>query len=94
MSELSHVDESGKARMVDVSQKKDQIRIAIAGGFIRLGPGTVQLIRDNQVKKGDVLLRIDPIQSASDTNAYRAQYEASMADVRAQDIAILNFHSC
>jgi cyclic pyranopterin monophosphate synthase len=55
MDELSHVDDSGKARMVDVSHKKDQIRIAIASGFIRLSPGTVQLIRDNQVKKGDVL---------------------------------------
>jgi HlyD family secretion protein len=44
----------------------------------------------DKVKKGDVLLRIDPIQSASDTNAYRAQYDASMADVRAQDFAILN----
>ena len=55
MSELSHVDESGKARMVDVSQKKDQLRTAIARGFIRLGAETVQLIRENQVKKGDVL---------------------------------------
>ena len=55
MSELSHVDESGKARMVDVSQKKDQLRTAIARGFIRLGAETVQLIKENQVKKGDVL---------------------------------------
>jgi cyclic pyranopterin monophosphate synthase len=55
MSELSHVDEGGKARMVDVSRKKDQLRIAVAGGFIRLSPETVQLIRVNQVKKGDVL---------------------------------------
>jgi len=44
----------------------------------------------DRVKKGDVLLKIDPIQSASDTNAYRAQYEASMADVRTQDITILS----
>jgi cyclic pyranopterin phosphate synthase len=55
MSELSHIDEAGKARMVDVSQKKDQLRIAIASGFIRLSPETVHLIRENQVKKGDVL---------------------------------------
>jgi cyclic pyranopterin phosphate synthase len=55
MSELSHIDESGKARMVDVSHKKDQVRIAVARGFIRLSPGTVKLIRENQVKKGDVL---------------------------------------
>jgi len=31
MNELSHIDESGKARMVDVSHKKDQFRIAVAG---------------------------------------------------------------
>ena len=55
MKELSHVDESGKARMVDVSQKKDQLRIAIASGFIGLSPETVRLINENQVKKGDVL---------------------------------------
>jgi cyclic pyranopterin phosphate synthase len=55
MSELSHTDETGKARMVDVSQKKEQLRVARAQGFIRLNPETVKLIRENQVKKGDVL---------------------------------------
>ncbi|MCU0370518.1 MAG: cyclic pyranopterin monophosphate synthase MoaC [Bacteroidales bacterium] len=55
MSELSHTDESGKARMVDVSRKKDQLRVAVATGFIRLNPETVGLVRANQVRKGDVL---------------------------------------
>jgi cyclic pyranopterin phosphate synthase len=55
MSEFTHTDESGKARMVDVSHKKDQLRIAVARGFILLSPETVHLIRENQVKKGDVL---------------------------------------
>ena len=55
MKELSHVDESGKARMVDVGHKKDQLRIALAQGFIRLNPETLRLIRENQVRKGDVL---------------------------------------
>ncbi len=55
MTQLSHTDESGKARMVDVGQKPVQSRTAVASGFIHLAPGTVQLIRDNQVKKGDVL---------------------------------------
>ena len=41
--------------MVDVSEKKDQLRTAVASGFIKLAPGTVILIRDNLVKKGDVL---------------------------------------
>jgi cyclic pyranopterin phosphate synthase len=55
MTQLSHTDESGKARMVDVGNKKEQIRAAIAEGFIRLQPETVRLIRENLVKKGDVL---------------------------------------
>jgi cyclic pyranopterin monophosphate synthase len=55
VNEFSHLDDAGKARMVDVSNKKDQLRIAIARGFIRLRPETVLLIRENQVKKGDVL---------------------------------------
>jgi cyclic pyranopterin phosphate synthase len=55
MSELSHTDETGKARMVDVSNKPGQLRIAVARGFIRLGAETVRLVRENQVKKGDVL---------------------------------------
>jgi len=55
MNELSHVDEGGKASMVDVSHKKDQLRIAKASGHIRMDPGTIRLIRENQVKKGDVL---------------------------------------
>ena len=41
--------------MVDVSGKQEQLRTAVAKGFIRLAPATVKLIRENQVKKGDVL---------------------------------------
>ena len=41
--------------MVDVSQKPDQEREAVARGFIKLQPETVELIRQNQIKKGDVL---------------------------------------
>jgi len=55
MSKLSHTDEQGKARMVDVGDKPDMERQAIAEGFIRLAPATVQLIRENAMKKGDVL---------------------------------------
>jgi cyclic pyranopterin phosphate synthase len=55
MTQLSHTDENGKAKMVDVGQKPVQVRTAVATGFIKLAPGTVRLIRDNQVKKGDVL---------------------------------------
>ena len=55
MSELSHTDEKGKARMVDVGSKPDQLRIAKAVGQIGLQPETIKLIRENMIKKGDVL---------------------------------------
>jgi len=55
MKKLSHTDEKGKAKMVDVSQKPDQEREAKATGYIRLHAETVELIRQNQMKKGDVL---------------------------------------
>jgi len=52
---LSHTDSSGKASMVDVSNKSAQIRTAIASGHISLSKETKSLIRENQIKKGDVL---------------------------------------
>jgi len=52
---LSHVDDTGKARMVDVSNKLRVRRTARAKGRIDLAPGTIELIRANQMKKGDVL---------------------------------------
>ncbi|MFP4469257.1 MAG: cyclic pyranopterin monophosphate synthase MoaC [Bacteroidales bacterium] len=55
MKKLSHTDEQGKANMVDVGHKPDQKRTAMAEGFIKLGEETLALIRDNQMKKGDVL---------------------------------------
>jgi cyclic pyranopterin monophosphate synthase len=55
MSELTHTDSQGKANMVDVGHKPDQERQAIAEGFIRMAPATIKLIRENTLKKGDVL---------------------------------------
>lgn len=55
MSNLSHTDDKGKANMVDVGNKPDQIRSAKAKGKIFLNLKTVELIRENQMKKGDVL---------------------------------------
>jgi cyclic pyranopterin monophosphate synthase len=52
---LSHTDESGKANMVDVGHKPDQMRTATAQGFIRLSPVALDLVRQNEIKKGDVL---------------------------------------
>lgn len=52
---LSHIDEKGKANMVDVSNKSIQKRIATAKGEILLKKETIRLIEENQIKKGDVL---------------------------------------
>lgn len=69
MEELTHVDDQGKARMVDVGSKDAQIRTAKAEGFIRLNPDTVRLIRENEIAKGDVLTvaQIAGIQAAKRT---------------------------
>lgn len=52
---LSHVDEKGKANMVDVGDKPLQTRTAKAEGFIRLQAETINQIQQNTMKKGDVL---------------------------------------
>jgi cyclic pyranopterin monophosphate synthase len=52
---LTHLDESGRARMVDVGQKPDTERIAIAKGEVVMRPDTLALIRAGALKKGDVL---------------------------------------
>jgi cyclic pyranopterin phosphate synthase len=52
---LTHVDESGRARMVDVGAKDDTERVAIAKGEIVMKPETLALIRAGSIKKGDVL---------------------------------------
>ncbi|MFN8425750.1 MAG: cyclic pyranopterin monophosphate synthase MoaC [Anaerolineales bacterium] len=55
MSKLTHLDEQGNAKMVDVSHKPDTERIAIARGEIHMKKETLDLIRAGQIKKGDVL---------------------------------------
>ncbi len=55
MSELSHLDESGRAHMVDVSDKPDTTRVATARGRITMQPETLALIERGTVEKGDVL---------------------------------------
>jgi len=54
-NELSHIDEAGKANMVDVGHKPQQTREAKAKGFIRLNTEAVRQVRENENKKGDVL---------------------------------------
>jgi len=53
--ELTHINEQGRARMVDVSEKDDTVRIAVACGSIYMKAETLERIRDGQIKKGDVL---------------------------------------
>lgn len=69
MSQLTHVDASGAARMVDVTSKPVVLREAIAEGAIVLAPATVDLIQANQIAKGDVFAtaRIAGIQAAKRT---------------------------
>lgn len=55
-SVLSHVDERGKAKMVDVGEKNVTSRVAKARGFVSVGPEVSRLIAENNMKKGDVLV--------------------------------------
>ena len=55
MEKFSHVDETGTASMVDVGGKEVQVRSAKATGHIKLSDETLSLIKDNLLKKGDVL---------------------------------------
>jgi cyclic pyranopterin phosphate synthase len=55
MTDLSHLDERGHARMADVSEKSDTVRVARASGAVLLAPTTIALLQDNALPKGDAL---------------------------------------
>ncbi len=57
--ELSHFSESGRARMVDVSDKPETQRVAIASGILRMQLATLERIRSGRIAKGDVLTVAD-----------------------------------
>ena len=65
MTQLSHFDSSGQAHMVNVAEKTDTHRVAIASGVIQMAPETLARIRQGDAKKGDVIgiARIAAIQS-------------------------------
>jgi cyclic pyranopterin phosphate synthase len=67
---LTHFDERGAARMVDVAGKAETHRVAIAAGRIRMLPATLALVRSGSAKKGDVLgvARVAAIQAAKRTS--------------------------
>jgi cyclic pyranopterin monophosphate synthase len=52
---LSHIDDAGKAKMVDVGEKPDTLRTAVAGGEFKVSLATLRLIQEGLIKKGDVL---------------------------------------
>ncbi len=68
--ELSHVDERGAARMVDVSEKAETARTAIAEAIVRMQPATLALIQAGGIAKGDVFAtaRIAGIMAAKKTH--------------------------
>jgi cyclic pyranopterin phosphate synthase len=70
MAKLSHLDEQGRARMVDVSEKAVTSRIAVARGIIHMRPETLELILEGKVEKGDVfsVARIAGIMAAKKTS--------------------------
>jgi len=54
-NKLTHLDDQGNVSMVDVGDKPDSARVATAGGRVVMKPGTLRLIRDGDLQKGDVL---------------------------------------
>jgi len=71
MNDLTHTDSEGRARMVDVGHKEIQRRVAKASGFICLSAYTLEQIRRNSMKKGDVLTvaELAGVQAAKQTAA-------------------------
>ena len=66
---LTHIDASGEAHMVDVGDKAETVRVAVAEGFVKMKPETLALIRDGNSKKGDVIgtARLAGIMAAKQT---------------------------
>ena len=69
--QLTHIDEQGAVRMVDVSQKSDTERVAVAEGFISMKPETLALIVEGKAAKGDVLAcaRVAGVMAAKQTSS-------------------------
>ena len=69
MTEFTHLDDQGRVRMVDVGEKNETKRVAVAGGTIRMSLDTLKLILDEKVKKGNVLetARIAGVMAAKKT---------------------------
>ena len=70
MTELTHLNERGEAHMVDVSEKSETARRAVATGRVLLAPRTIALLREGNIAKGDALgtARIAGIMAAKRTS--------------------------
>ncbi len=70
MKKLTHLDEKGRAKMVDVTEKPITRRVAVARGSVYMKPETLKLIQDKKVPKGDVISvsRIAGIMAAKKTS--------------------------
>lgn len=69
-AKLTHIGASGEAHMVDVGEKAETTRVAVAEGFVRMKPETLDLIREGNAKKGDVIgtARLAGIMAAKQTS--------------------------
>lgn len=70
MSKFTHIDDKGRVRMVDVTDKQPSVRVAVAGAKVFMKPETLKLIGDQKIKKGNVLetARIAGIMAAKKTS--------------------------
>ena len=95
MDQLTHLDDTGAARMVDVSAKADTARQAVAEGRIEMSPAALSAIRDGTTKKGDVLAvaRVAGIMAAKKTSdliplCHPIALSSVMVDFLLEDTAI------
>lgn len=72
MTRMTHLDEYGRARMVDVTRKKETVRVAIARGAVLMKPDTLAMISRGEMAKGDVfsVARIAGIMAAKNTSGW------------------------
>ncbi|CRK74025.1 cyclic pyranopterin monophosphate synthase MoaC [Nereida ignava] len=70
-AKLTHFDTEGRAQMVDVSDKAETSRIAVAEGYIKMSPQTLEIVNEGRAKKGDVIsvARLAGIMGAKQTAA-------------------------
>lgn len=70
MSEFTHIDKQGHVRMVDVTEKRPTLRVAVAQGIVSMNPDTFEKIMNQTVQKGNVLetARIAGIMAAKKTS--------------------------